>query len=84
MRPYEFAGGTAVLTGAASGIGRALAFDLASRGSHLALIDRDEEGLRTLVARLRPQSPDLKITAHPFDLSRIEDIPTLADDSTLR
>ncbi|BDP43421.1 acetoin dehydrogenase (plasmid) [Deinococcus aetherius] len=80
MRPYEYAGGTAVLTGAASGIGRALAVDLASRGSHLALIDRDEEGLRTLVARLRPQYPDLKITTHGFDLSRIDEIPALADD----
>ncbi|WP_216327599.1 SDR family NAD(P)-dependent oxidoreductase [Deinococcus aestuarii] len=80
MRPYDYAGGTAVLTGAASGIGRALAQDLAARGSHLALIDRDGEGLRTLVARLRTERPNLKITAHPFDLSHTGDIPALADD----
>ena len=79
MRPYVFAGGTAVLTGAASGIGRALASSLAARGSHLALIDRDEEGLRTLVARLRPEYPDLRISAHPFDLTRTAEIPALAD-----
>lgn len=79
MRPYTFAGGTAVLTGAASGIGRALASGLASRGSHLALIDRDEEGLRTLVARLRPEYRDRRITVHPFDLSRTAEIPGLAD-----
>lgn len=79
MQPYVFAGGTAVLSGAASGIGRALAFDLAARGSHLALIDRDEGGLRTLVARLRPGHPELRISAHPFDLSRTDEIPALAD-----
>lgn len=78
MRPYTFAGGTAVVTGAASGIGRALASGLASRGSHLALIDRDEEGLRTLVARLRPQHPELRVSVHPFDLSRTAEIPDLA------
>ncbi|WP_019587857.1 SDR family NAD(P)-dependent oxidoreductase [Deinococcus apachensis] len=79
MQPYVFAGGTAVLTGAASGIGRALASRLAERGSHLALIDRDEEGLRTLVARLRPEYPELRISVHPFDLSRTAEIPDLAD-----
>ena len=45
MRPYAFPGGVAVVTGAASGIGRALALDLAARGSHLALVDRDAAGL---------------------------------------
>ena len=32
MRPYEFAGGVAVVTGAASGIGAALAVELGRRG----------------------------------------------------
>ena len=38
-------GGVAVVTGAASGIGRALALALAREGMTLALADRDEKGL---------------------------------------
>jgi NAD(P)-dependent dehydrogenase (short-subunit alcohol dehydrogenase family) len=36
---------TGLVTGAASGIGRAISVSLASRGCHLALIDIDETGL---------------------------------------
>ena len=39
-----------VITGAGSGIGRALALDLARRGSHLAVSDVDESGLAETVA----------------------------------
>jgi len=43
---------TAVITGAASGIGRALAREYHRRGMALALIDRDEAGLRSLANEL--------------------------------
>lgn len=43
MRPRSFAGRTCVVTGAGSGIGRALAVELAGRGARLALSDVDEE-----------------------------------------
>ncbi|MFB9990719.1 SDR family NAD(P)-dependent oxidoreductase [Deinococcus oregonensis] len=80
LPPYTFQGGVAVLTGAASGIGRALALQLATQGSHLALIDRDEAGLTTLAADLKQSHPQLRVTSHPFDLSRTAEIPQLADD----
>ena len=52
MRRYEFAGGVAVVTGAASGIGAALAVELARRGSRLVLLDRDAERLVKVAAPL--------------------------------
>ena len=41
----SFEGKVAVITGAGSGIGRALALDLAARGARLALSDIDADGL---------------------------------------
>ena len=46
-----FDGRVAAITGAGSGIGRALARDLAGRGTHLALSDIDEVGLAETRAR---------------------------------
>ena len=43
--PVKLSGRTAVITGAASGIGRASAHLLAERGCPLVLVDRDEQGL---------------------------------------
>jgi short-subunit dehydrogenase len=61
-------GAAAALTGAASGIGRALALELAARGCDLALADRDEAGLQTLAAELRRQG-GVKATTHRVDVS---------------
>lgn len=48
-----FAGKRVFLTGAASGIGRATALKLASRGAELYLTDRDADGLAVTVADAR-------------------------------
>jgi len=47
------AGKVAVVTGAGSGIGRQLAFELARRGARLALSDVDDAGLAGTAARAR-------------------------------
>jgi short-subunit dehydrogenase len=78
MGPYQFAGGTAVVTGAASGIGEALAAQLAARGSHLVLVDRDKDRLGDVADRARAAHPGLSVATHVADLSDDEQTAGLA------
>jgi short-subunit dehydrogenase len=72
MRPYEFAGGTAAVTGAASGIGEALAHALAARGSDLVLLDRDAQRLESVAGALRGRYPGRKLATYVVDLAEDE------------
>ncbi len=78
-RRYTFEGGTAVVTGAAGGIGEALARQLADRGSHLALADRRAEPLEGLARQLRIAHPELTITTHVVDLAHRDQVAGLAE-----
>lgn len=69
MTRYVVDGGTAVLTGAASGIGRATARELSARGSHLVLLDRDAEGLEEVAAELRAARPERRVSTYVVDLA---------------
>jgi len=60
-------GSAAAVTGAASGIGRALALELAARGCDLALADRDEAGLQQVVAEIA-KAHQRKVTTHRVDV----------------
>jgi NADP-dependent 3-hydroxy acid dehydrogenase YdfG len=51
-RPRPLAGQTVVVTGAASGIGRALARRLSAHGSPVAMVDIDRDGLEAAAAGL--------------------------------
>src|SRR5918994_1597768 len=64
MRGYVLDGGTAVITGAASGIGAALARGLAERGSHLVLLDRDGEGVAAVAESICATLPQLRIATY--------------------
>ncbi len=78
MEPYRFAGRTAVVTGAASGIGEALAVQLAARGSDLVLVDRNEDRLGKVADRLRAVHPGLAVAAHVADLADEQQTDALA------
>lgn len=58
-----------MVTGAAGGIGEALAYALARRGSHLVLLDRDAARLDTVVAAVRATHPDLAVDPWVVDLA---------------
>ncbi|WP_242109021.1 SDR family NAD(P)-dependent oxidoreductase [Luteimonas aquatica] len=68
----RFDGRVAAITGAGSGIGRALALDLAARGCHLALSDIQADGLAQTAQRAAQARPGLKITTATLDVSRRE------------
>ena len=73
-------GSAAAVTGAASGIGRGLALELARRGCDLALADRDEAGLQTLAAEIGKDS-GCKVSVHCLDVGepgQIQDFATAA------
>jgi short-subunit dehydrogenase len=74
-------GAAAAVTGAASGIGRALALELAARGCDLALADRDEAGLQTLAAEIG-RDPSRKVTVHRVDVGEPEQIADFAKAAT--
>ena len=70
-------GATAAVTGAASGIGRALALELASRGCDLALADRDEAGLQAVAAEIA-KAHSRKLSLHRVDVSEPSQIADFA------
>ena len=77
-------GATAAVTGAASGIGRALAIELASRGVDLALAYRDEAGLQTVAAEIAKtgQTPgQRKVSLHRVDVGDSEQVAAFAREA---
>ncbi len=73
--------GAAAITGAASGIGRALALELAARGCDLALADRDEAGLQTVAVEIA-KAHSCKVTIHRVDVGELSEIEAFAQAAT--
>jgi short-subunit dehydrogenase len=80
VNPYDFTRGTAIVTGAASGIGEQLTYALARRGSALALVDKDAD-LLDRVAKAVRQRDGRPVTTYVVDLA--DDAATHALGDTL-
>ena len=67
--------GKILITGASSGIGRALAHELADRGYSLALTARRVETLEEIRESLRAKHPAATFVAHPLDVVAYDSVP---------
>jgi len=70
-------GRTGIVTGAASGIGRAIALALARRGCHLALADVNAAGLAETASLITAR--DLRISTHNLDVADAQAIAVFPD-----
>jgi short-subunit dehydrogenase len=70
----DLSGKVAVITGAAGGIGRAIARSLAARGCHLALTDVNEEGLEETEALI---GRSVRISRHKTDVADLDAVVRL-------
>lgn len=71
-------GKVAAITGAGSGIGQALAIELAKLGCEVALSDRNEQGLHETAQQVRPLG--VKCSTRVLDVSDREAVYTWADN----
>jgi short-subunit dehydrogenase len=75
---FPIKGGVAVITGAASGIGAALAANLAGRGMNLALADRNEVGLAATAQKAR--AAGVTVSEHMLDVTDVESVAAFPED----
>lgn len=73
----NFANKVALITGAGSGIGRALAINLADQGCSLALVDWNEEALEETKQIVRKKN--ISVSTHAFDIRDKEKIKELPE-----
>jgi NAD(P)-dependent dehydrogenase (short-subunit alcohol dehydrogenase family) len=78
----HFTGKVAAITGGGSGIGRALAIELASRGCHVALSDIDEEGLAETVVLVEQaaRTAPVKVSSAHVDVADRDAVESWAAD----
>jgi 2,3-dihydro-2,3-dihydroxybenzoate dehydrogenase len=72
----KFTGKTIVVSGAAKGIGRSVAWELALKGARVVMLDADQGALETSLSEIRRISHDA--IAFPCDLSDAEQVASCA------
>ena len=82
--PAFDAGNVAIVTGAASGIGRATAVALAANGLTVLATDLDEDGLADAVDRADEIGVDGRVETYEADLTNDDDIAGIVDDAADR
>ncbi len=84
MKESALHGKVALITGAAGGIGSAIARAFAQAGAHLALLDSNEQGLSRLVDSLRDvPAPDVMVHQVACDLSMEQEVNAAFTDALL-
>ncbi len=77
MKRRDLSNSRVVITGAGSGIGRALAFRFARAGCRLALLDKDTAALEDVVNEL--QTYNVEVLQQPGDVTHFEDCRRLVE-----
>ena len=78
VAPVDLSGRRALVTGAASGIGAAIAERFVAAGAVVVAVDRDETGLKELAGRLGEGAVE-PVLANLADLDAIADLPADVD-----
>jgi 3-oxoacyl-[acyl-carrier protein] reductase len=68
-----------LITGGASGIGRAIAHGFQNEGAHIVLVDRDEQGAARVAAELAAVAGDRPACAYAADLTREDAVAAVVD-----
>lgn len=83
-REKELARRVALITGAADGIGRAIAERFAQEGAHVALADINRDGAQEVAARIDKQHGAGRALAVPVDVTREAEIVGAVEEVVLR